>query len=86
MAIKKELEWNLNDVIKEGKFEQLYSEVETELQKYLEYRKELKPQISEEKFKEILKFSEKKGSNLSAQGLDRPESVAQTAPHRNQSC
>ena len=55
---KKELKWNLDDVIEEGKFEQIYLEVETELQKYSEYRKELKPQISEEKFKEIFEFSD----------------------------
>jgi oligoendopeptidase F len=53
-----EKKWNLEPILKIKDFDGLYSELEKDLDKMRKYVDELKPEISLEKFKEILEFSE----------------------------
>jgi len=60
--------WKLDDILPIGQFGNLYREIEKDLEKMRKYVGELKPDISKEKFKEILEFSEEEEEKMARLG------------------
>lgn len=62
--IKEKKEWNLDHVLPIADFEKLSLKIEKDLKKISKFSKILKPEIKEDKFKQILEFLEKLDENL----------------------
>lgn len=60
-----ELKWNLNDLVPRGKYDQRYSEIESDIGKIPELVKLLKPQMSLAEFRQIIEFREDLLTSLS---------------------
>lgn len=65
MKKDKKLFWKLDDVLPVEKFEEMYAEVEKDLEKVKKYFGELKPEMSGERFREIMEFWEELGEKIS---------------------
>ena len=66
-----ELRWNLNDIVAKGAYDQLYAEIESDINTLPSFRERLKPQMSVTEFKQMVEFAENvrmKLSRLSSYG------------------
>ncbi|HRT40234.1 MAG TPA: hypothetical protein P5299_02690 [Candidatus Woesebacteria bacterium] len=59
------MKWNLDGILKENKFDQLYREIETDLEKFKILIADLDPAMSAVKFKDIIDFSEAMANKFS---------------------
>ncbi len=64
----KEMRWQLGDIVQDGKFDTIYSEIESDLSQYEEFKKKLGKDLSEKDFKEILEFNEQFKEKLARLG------------------
>jgi len=62
------MKWNLDDILPVEKFDELYKEVEADLKILEKWVEKLDPEMSQEKFGEMLRFDEKMGVKLSRLG------------------
>lgn len=58
MKKDKKLFWKLDDILMVEKFDELYAEIEKDIEKIKSYFEELKPEMSEGKFRETMEFLE----------------------------
>ena len=56
---KQELQWNLNDIIARGKFDEFSRAFEKSILKLGDYYKALSPAMSEESFRRMMSFTER---------------------------
>lgn len=62
------MKWNLDDILPQNKFNDLYHEIENDLETLKKWVEKLDPKMSQEKFREMMEFDEQMGVKLSRLG------------------
>lgn len=62
------MKWNLDDILPQNKFNDLYHEIENDLETLKKWVEKLDPKMSQEEFKKMMEFDEQMGVKLSRLG------------------
>lgn len=62
------MKWNLDDILPQNRFEELYEECKKEIKKMKRWVKKVDPKMSKEEFREMLLFEENLGEKMSKLG------------------